>query len=299
MIDARGKLVLIVDNTFSSSLGSELARLEQDLRGDGWEVLRYDVSPNDDVVFIKSIITGEYQDDPQNVKAVFFFGNIAVPYSGNTNPDGHDDHTGDAVAVGRATGARVVAPYELSLWLQEKGLQNVTGMNPGGTVAAFGIGNGVQSQAVADAVNHDPTKVPQELKDDPTKALEYMNKVVAEADRKLGTGVHPIEHSSLNLIGRIYKTLEQFHRQNGTRQMGGEPFYILVDAVNATQDPARSGYVQITINGQSSNTELAEAFRAALLKAEPFKEGWTIEAQQYTAIKENMGFNFTIKKGKG
>lgn len=156
-----------------------------------------------------------------------------------------------------------------------------------------------QAQVVADAVNHDPTKIPQELKDDPTKALEYMKKVVADADRKLGTGVHPIEHSSLNLIGRIYKTLEQFHRQNGSRPMGGEPFYILVDAVNATQDPSRSGYVQITINGQSSNTELAEAFRAALLKAEPFKEGWTIEAQQYTAIKDNMGFSFTIKKGKG
>jgi L-ascorbate metabolism protein UlaG (beta-lactamase superfamily) len=52
---------------------------------------------------------------------------------------GHDDHTGDAVRVARETGARVVAPYELSVWLQQKGLQNVTGMNPGGTLAAFGV----------------------------------------------------------------------------------------------------------------------------------------------------------------
>lgn len=52
---------------------------------------------------------------------------------------GHEDHCGDAVAVARATGARVIAPYELSVWLQEKGLQNVTGMNPGGTLAAFGM----------------------------------------------------------------------------------------------------------------------------------------------------------------
>jgi L-ascorbate metabolism protein UlaG (beta-lactamase superfamily) len=52
---------------------------------------------------------------------------------------GHEDHAGDAVTVGRATGARVIAPYELSVWFQEKGLQNVTGMNPGGTVSAFGL----------------------------------------------------------------------------------------------------------------------------------------------------------------
>jgi L-ascorbate metabolism protein UlaG (beta-lactamase superfamily) len=52
---------------------------------------------------------------------------------------GHDDHTADAVPVGRATGAHVVAPYELSLWLKQKGLQNVTGMNPGGTITALGL----------------------------------------------------------------------------------------------------------------------------------------------------------------
>jgi L-ascorbate metabolism protein UlaG (beta-lactamase superfamily) len=52
---------------------------------------------------------------------------------------GHDDHTGDAVRVARETGARVVAPYELSVWLQQKGLQNITGMNPGGTLSALGL----------------------------------------------------------------------------------------------------------------------------------------------------------------
>jgi L-ascorbate metabolism protein UlaG (beta-lactamase superfamily) len=52
---------------------------------------------------------------------------------------GHDDHSGDAVAVGRATGARAIAPYELSVWLQQKGLRNVTGMNHGGTIEAAGL----------------------------------------------------------------------------------------------------------------------------------------------------------------
>lgn len=52
---------------------------------------------------------------------------------------GHGDHTGDAVAIGRSSGAQVVAPYELSLWLQKKGLQKVTGMNPGGTLNVLGL----------------------------------------------------------------------------------------------------------------------------------------------------------------
>ena len=52
---------------------------------------------------------------------------------------GHGDHTGDAVSVGRSSGAQVVAPYELSLWLQKKGLQKVVGMNPGGTLKALGL----------------------------------------------------------------------------------------------------------------------------------------------------------------
>jgi L-ascorbate metabolism protein UlaG (beta-lactamase superfamily) len=52
---------------------------------------------------------------------------------------GHDDHTADAVPVARATGARVIAPYELAMWLQHKGLQFVTGMNQGGTLAAGGL----------------------------------------------------------------------------------------------------------------------------------------------------------------
>jgi L-ascorbate metabolism protein UlaG (beta-lactamase superfamily) len=52
---------------------------------------------------------------------------------------GHSDHTGDAVAIGRSSGAQTLAPFELSLWLQKKGLKNVTGMNPGGTVSMHGL----------------------------------------------------------------------------------------------------------------------------------------------------------------
>jgi L-ascorbate metabolism protein UlaG (beta-lactamase superfamily) len=52
---------------------------------------------------------------------------------------GHTDHTHDAVSIGRSSGAHVVAPYEVSVWLHKKGLQHVTGMNPGGTLQMLGL----------------------------------------------------------------------------------------------------------------------------------------------------------------
>ena len=52
---------------------------------------------------------------------------------------GHDDHTADAVTIGRATGARAIAPYELALWLEQKGLKAVTAMNRGGTIETGGL----------------------------------------------------------------------------------------------------------------------------------------------------------------
>ena len=52
---------------------------------------------------------------------------------------GHSDHSGDIVAVSRATDAPIVAVHELSLWLEKKGLRNVLGMGIGGTVSVAGL----------------------------------------------------------------------------------------------------------------------------------------------------------------
>jgi L-ascorbate metabolism protein UlaG (beta-lactamase superfamily) len=52
---------------------------------------------------------------------------------------GHSDHTGDVVSIARSSGAQVVAPFELSVIFEQKGLQHVTGMNPGGTLRTHGL----------------------------------------------------------------------------------------------------------------------------------------------------------------
>jgi hypothetical protein len=95
MTDARGKLLLVVDNTYANDLAPELARLQQDLVGDGWQVVRLDVHRNDSVTSVKDLIKSHYKADPKNTKGVFLFGHVPVPYSGDIVPDGHvPDHQG-------------------------------------------------------------------------------------------------------------------------------------------------------------------------------------------------------------
>ena len=94
LVDSRGKVVLVVDNTITANLTSELARLEEDLRGDGWTVVRRDVGRNDSPASVKAVIKAVYDSDRANVKSVFLFGHVPVPYSGQFNPDGHPDHVG-------------------------------------------------------------------------------------------------------------------------------------------------------------------------------------------------------------
>ena len=92
--DYRGKMVLLVDNTFINVAATQLTQLEGDLKADGWVVLRSNVDRNASVASVKGIIQGYYNADPSNVKAVYIIGHLAVPYSGNINPDGHGDHQG-------------------------------------------------------------------------------------------------------------------------------------------------------------------------------------------------------------
>jgi L-ascorbate metabolism protein UlaG (beta-lactamase superfamily) len=72
---------------------------------------------------------------------------------------GHSDHTADAVAIGRDTGAQVVAPFELSLYFEKKGLQNVTGMNPGGTLRALGLSITMVHACHSSSVEDDRTPI--------------------------------------------------------------------------------------------------------------------------------------------
>ncbi|MDX2172391.1 MAG: T9SS type A sorting domain-containing protein [Bacteroidota bacterium] len=93
-VENRGKLILLITDNFSVSLAPEIKRLQDDLEGDGWEVLTSYVSTATAVPAIKTQIVNTYNLDPSNTKALFLLGHIPVPYSGNLYPDGHTDHYG-------------------------------------------------------------------------------------------------------------------------------------------------------------------------------------------------------------
>jgi hypothetical protein len=87
--EARGKLILIVANTYAAELAPELARLKSDLIGDGWQVIRHNVSPTDTTMRVKNLILADYRADPANVRAVFLFGHVPIRRSGTLEYDGH------------------------------------------------------------------------------------------------------------------------------------------------------------------------------------------------------------------
>jgi PKD repeat protein len=93
-VDFRGKLILLIDNTHTLTLAPELARLEEDLESDGWTVIKNIVDPTWPVTQVKDSISNIYFLDPLNTKALFLFGHVPVPYSGNFGPDAHPDHQG-------------------------------------------------------------------------------------------------------------------------------------------------------------------------------------------------------------
>lgn len=101
VVDQRGTVVLVVDATMAAPLAGEIARLEDDLAGDGWKVIRHDVPRfhvdqagwKDAVVAVRNLIIADHAADPQ-VNSVLLLGHVPVPYSGQLAPDGHGDHVG-------------------------------------------------------------------------------------------------------------------------------------------------------------------------------------------------------------
>src|SRR3954466_12672923 len=52
---------------------------------------------------------------------------------------GHGDHVADVVEIANRTGAKVIAPFEVGSWFENKGVKNVQSMNHGGaTKMEFG-----------------------------------------------------------------------------------------------------------------------------------------------------------------
>ncbi len=93
-VDSRGAVVVLVDSAQAAALTGELSQLDANLRGDGWQVLRHDVPSSFTPPQVKALIIADNNAYPGLVKSILIIGHVAVPYSGNQAPDGHDDHRG-------------------------------------------------------------------------------------------------------------------------------------------------------------------------------------------------------------
>jgi len=93
IVEDRGTLLLVVDNTVVTSLSAELVRLEQDLRGDGWTVIRYNLARHGSGTpeSLKAWVKTQYTANPSKVTSLFLFGHLPICMSGFEAPDGHNN----------------------------------------------------------------------------------------------------------------------------------------------------------------------------------------------------------------
>lgn len=94
MVEHRGKLLLVIDNTMTVPLAPEIEQLQADLAGEGWTVQTITALRTATAATVKAQILAAYNADSNNVKMVYLLGHVPVPYSGNIAPDGHGDHIG-------------------------------------------------------------------------------------------------------------------------------------------------------------------------------------------------------------
>lgn len=87
---------------------------------------------------------------------------------------GHDDHIGDSAAIAKKTGAQIVANFEVCMFMQAQGAENINPGNTGGTIPC-----GAFSVALTQALHSSSTSV-----DGKTVYLGNPNGVVIMADNE-------------------------------------------------------------------------------------------------------------------
>ncbi|HTL58936.1 MAG TPA: hypothetical protein VL361_24830 [Candidatus Limnocylindrales bacterium] len=88
LIDHRGTVVLIVAAD-TVALADGLTQLQNDLVGDGWFVIRHDVSPQDNPGSVRELVRADYNANPSEVQTVFLLGHVPIVMSGDLNYDSH------------------------------------------------------------------------------------------------------------------------------------------------------------------------------------------------------------------
>jgi len=100
----KGKMILTIDNSFQSSLATEILQLKKDLTNEGWNVIELYVprattwETESSILDVKNAIVAAYNNAPTNDKPthLFLLGHIPIARSGQNAiaPDNHDVNKG-------------------------------------------------------------------------------------------------------------------------------------------------------------------------------------------------------------
>jgi len=89
-----GVVAVVVDSATSKALTTELARLDDDLAAEGWDVERVEVEATDRPEAVRAKLQALKTKHAERFRAAFLFGSVPRAFSGSLNPDGHPDHKG-------------------------------------------------------------------------------------------------------------------------------------------------------------------------------------------------------------
>lgn len=92
-VSLKKTILLLVDDRVRTGINAELDRLRNDLANESWNVADLTIPAGRNAAQVKDTIKMFYAQNP-GLTTIFIIGHVAVPYSGNTNWDGHPDHQG-------------------------------------------------------------------------------------------------------------------------------------------------------------------------------------------------------------
>ena len=139
---------------------------------------------------------------------------------------GHEDHVADAESIARASGAELIAPYEVANWFVAKGVEHVRAINPGATFSLKGKKGELQVRAVSAAHSStlpdgSPGGAPcGYLLDDGEKSIYHAGDTALTAD--------------MALIGRLWPPALAILPIGGTFTMGYADVPAAMDMLNCS-----------------------------------------------------------------
>ncbi len=87
-IEDRGKILLLVENSLTTPLATEIEELKMDYIKDGWRVIEQAVDATDNPTDVRTMIQDLYATESE-LKSVFILGHVPIAYSGDIFPDTH------------------------------------------------------------------------------------------------------------------------------------------------------------------------------------------------------------------